>query len=210
MAEIASHGYFVIADGPPSPGGKCSSISMPSSAADLPNMAKPLLSYISWAIAENGKPCGAYYDSIDTTKIASNGFSCGGLMSAGTASDPRITTWGINSSGLTAPDQSFYKQVRTPVLIVLGGTSDIAYENGERDYTNISALGVPVMLFSKNLGHGGDLGKPLGGDFAKIDLAWLNWWLKGDVTATGKGLLVGSACTYCTDRAWEVKSANLP
>jgi hypothetical protein len=48
------------------------------------------------------------------------------------------------------------------------------------------------------------------GDFAKIDLAWLNWWLKGDETATGKGVLVGAGCTYCTDSAWEVKSKNLP
>jgi len=209
MGEIASHGYFVIADGPPS-GGNCPSISMPSTAADLTNMGKPLLGYIAWAIAENEKPCSAYYHSIDTTKIASNGFSCGGLMSAGTSADPRMTTWGINSSGLTSPDQNFYKAVHTPVLIVLGGTSDIAYTNGETDYTNISARGVPIMLFSKNIGHGGDLGSARGGDFAKIDLAWLNWWLKGDLTATGKGLLVGSSCSYCTNSAWEVKSANLP
>ena len=75
---------------------------------------------------------------------------------------------------------------------------------------HVSALGIPIILFSKALGHGGDLFTSHGGDFAKIDLAWLNWWLKGDATATGKGLLVGSGCTYCTDSAWEVKSANLP
>jgi len=209
MAEIASHGYFVVADGPPS-GGNCPSIGMPSTAADLPKMGKPLLDYITWAIAENEKPCSAYYQSIDTTKVATNGFSCGGLMSAGTVPDARITTWGITSSGLTGPDQNFYKKVHTPVLVILGGPSDIAYENGERDYTNISALGVPIMLFSKDIGHGGDLWAARGGDFTKINLAWLNWWLKGDLTNAGKGLLVGSGCTYCTDRAWEVKSANLP
>ena len=210
MGEIASHGYFVVADGPPS-GGNCPSIGMPSTAADLANMAKPLLDYITWAIAENEKPCSAYYHSIDTTKIASNGFSCGGLMSEGTAPDSRMTTWGVNSSGLTSPDQTFYKKVHTPVLIVVGGSSDQANPNGARDYTNISALGVPIMFFAnKNLGHGGDLGSTHGGDFTKIDLAWLNWWLKGDLTATGKGLLVGSGCTYCTNSAWEVKSANLP
>jgi hypothetical protein len=54
-------------------------------------------------------------------------------------------------------------------------------------------------LFSKN-----------GGDFTKIDLAWLNWQLKGDLTATGKGLLVGSGCSYCSNSAWEVKSKNVP
>jgi len=131
-------------------------------------------------------------------------------MAEGTAADPRITTWGLNSSGLFAANQAFYKTVRTPVLMVLGGPSDIAYTNGERDYDNISALGIPIILFSKELGHGGDLFSRNGGDFTKIDLAWLNWQLRGDETATGKGLLVGTGCPYCKDSAWEVKSKNLP
>lgn len=205
MAEIASHGYFVIADGTPN-----NSASRSLNSSDVASMGKPLLAYVDWAIAENDKPCSAYYQSLDTTKIAANGFSCGGLMAEGTAGDPRITTWGLNSSGLFSADQPFYKTVHTPVLIVLGGSGDIAYENGERDYDNISALGQPIMLFSKALGHGGDLFSNHGGDFTKIDLAWLNWWLKGDETATGKGLLVGSGCPYCSDSAWEVKSKNLP
>jgi hypothetical protein len=206
MAEIASHGYFVIADG--TPNSTAGNRSMNTS--DIAGMGKPLLAYVTWAIAENGKACSAYYQSLDTTKVASNGFSCGGLMAEGTAGDPRITTWGLNSSGLFSANQAFYKTVHTPVLIVLGGPSDIAYENGERDYDNISALGIPIMLFSKDLGHGGDLFAARGGDFTKIDLAWLNWQLKADETATGKGLLVGAGCSYCTNSAWEVKSKNIP
>jgi hypothetical protein len=204
MGEIASHGYFVIADGLPNGTG------MRSMGSDTASMGKPLLAYIDWAIAENDKPCSAYYQSLDTKKIATNGFSCGGLMAEGTAGDPRVTTWGLNSSGLFAADQPFYKTIHTPVLIVLGGSNDIAYTNGERDYDNISALGMPIMLFSKNgSNHGGDLMNGQG-DFGKIDIAWLNWWLKGDETATGKGVLVGSTCKYCTDSTWEVKSKNIP
>jgi len=207
MAEIASYGYFVVADGTPNGSGSRS-----MNTSDIVGMGKALIGYVDWAIAENSKPCSAYYQSLDTTKIASNGFSCGGLMAEGTAGDPRITTWGLNSSGLFGANQAFYKTVHTPVLIVLGGPDDVAYPNGERDYDNISALDahIPIILFSKALGHGGDLFKARGGDFAKIDLAWLNWWLKGDETATGKGLLVGAGCPYCTDSAWEVKSMNLP
>ncbi|HET8932573.1 MAG TPA: alpha/beta hydrolase [Polyangiales bacterium] len=204
MGEIASHGYFVIADGIPN---GTSGRGMGSNTVE---MGKALLAYIDWAIAENDKPCSAYYQSLDTTKIATNGFSCGGLMAEGTAGDPRITTWGLNSSGLFAADDALYKTIHTPVLIVLGGSADIAYENGERDYDNIAPLGMPIMLFSKNgSNHGGDLMNGMG-DFAKIDLAWLNWWLKGDLTATGKGVLVGPTCTYCTDSTWEVKSMNVP
>jgi hypothetical protein len=204
MGEIASHGYFVVADGTPhGSGGRTMDTS------NLKGMAKPLIAYIDWAVAENSKPCSAYYQSLDTTKIASNGFSCGGLMSEGTAGDPRLTTWGLNSSGLFATDNAFYKTVHTPVLIVLGGSSDQAYPNGSRDYTNLAAMGIPIMLFSKALGHGGDLFSTRGGDFTKIDLAWLNWHLKGDTSATGKGVLMGSTCTYCTNSAWEVKSMNI-
>jgi hypothetical protein len=204
MGEIASHGYFVIADGVPN-----GTASRTMSSGDPSVMGTPLLAYIAWAIAENSKPCSAYYNSLDTTKIAANGFSCGGLMSEGTAGDSRITTWGLNSSGLLSADSNYLKKVHTPVLVVLGGSGDIAYTNGERDYTTIAGNGIPIMLFSKALGHGGDLFSSHGGDFTKIDLAWLNWQLKGDTTATGKGLLIGSSCPYCSDSAWEVKSQNI-
>jgi hypothetical protein len=207
MGEIASHGYFVIADGPASGGGNCGSISM---STDVVPMAKPLISYIDWAIAENSKSCSAYYQSLDTTKISSDGFSCGGLMSMGTASDPRMTSFGYTSSGLTSAVASYYKTIHTPVKVLLGGSSDVAYTNGERDYDQISALGIPIVLFSKNLGHGGDLSSKNGGDFTKVNLAWLNWQLKGDTTATGKGFLIGDTCTFCKDSAWETKSKNLP
>lgn len=203
MAQIASHGYFVVADGTPNGSGSRNQTS------DAPGMARPLLAYITWAIAENDKPCSAYYQSLDTTKIAANGFSCGGLMAEGTAGDARMTTFGITSSGLTSPSQSLYQSIHTPMLIILGGTSDIAYSNGERDYDSVSGLGKPVVLFSKNIGHGGDLTASRGGDFTKINLAWLNWQLKGDMTATGKGFLVGAGCTFCSDSAWEHKSANI-
>jgi hypothetical protein len=205
MAEIASHGYFVIADGTPNGSGNRT-----QDRSMLMAMAAPLIGYIDWAIAENDKPCSAYYQSLATTKISANGFSCGGLMSQAMVLDPRVVTWGVNSSGMKGADQSYYNLVKTPVLFVLGGSGDVAYDGGEEGYTAISQLGVPVLLFSKALGHGGDLFSSHGGDFTKIDLAWLNWWLKDDETATGKGLLVGASCPYCSDSAWEYKSAHIP
>ena len=205
MAEIASHGYFVVADGTPNGSGN-----RVMDRSNLEAMGAPLVSYIDWAIAENEKPCSVYYQSLDTTKIASNGFSCGGLMSQATVTDPRIVTWGVTSSGMAGADQAFYDLIHTPILFVEGGADDVAYDGGLEGYEAISALDVPVLWFSKALGHGGDLFTPDGGDFTKLNLAWLNWWLKGDETATGKGLLVGASCTYCTDSAWEVKSANVP
>jgi dienelactone hydrolase len=205
MAELASHGYFVVADGTPNGSGN-----RPMDRSNLEAMGAPLVAYIDWAIAENDKPCSAYYQSLDPTKVASNGFSCGGLMSQATVTDPRIVTWGVNSSGMAGADQAFYDLIHTPVLFVEGGPDDVAYDGGLEGYEAIAKLDVPVLWFSKALGHGGDLFSAGGGDFNKINLAWLNWWLKGDETATGKGLLVGAGCPYCSDSAWEYKSAHIP
>lgn len=206
MTEIASHGYFVIADGTPNGGG--------SRDMDLEKIKKPARAYVTWAIAENRKPCSAYYQSLDTSKVAGNGFSCGGFFGQALAGDPRTTTWGVTSSGSFGEAPGLWNSVHTPVIVVVGSPSGEignAYQNGLRDYNGISALGHPCLFFSnKNFGHGGDLGSTNGGEFTKINLAWLNWWLKGDTGATGKGVLVGSSCKYCTDRNWEYKSANIP
>ena len=206
MTEIASHGYFVIADGMPNGGGN-----IPMGSGDMTAMGAPLIAYIDWAIAENGKSSSPYYQSLDAKKISTNGFSCGGLMAIGTVGDPRITAWGVTSSGMARVNDDFYELVHTPVLFVEGGENDIAYAGGTKGYETISTkLDVPVLWLSKDLGHGGDLFTPNGGDFTKIILAWLNWQLKGDETATGKGLLVGKNCPYCSDSAWDVKSAHIP
>jgi hypothetical protein len=205
MGEIASHGYFVVADGTPN-----GTVNRTMDRAQLAAMGAPLMAYIDWAIAENDKSCSAYYQSLDTTKIAANGFSCGGLMSQAMVLDARVTTWGVNSSGMAGAAQDFYDMIHTPVLFVEGGPNDMAYDGALEGYNAISKLTVPVLWFSKDLGHGGDLSTARGGDFTKIDLAWLNWWLKGDETATGKGLLVGASCPYCNDSAWEYKSKNIP
>lgn len=201
MAELASHGYLVISDGTPG-----------SRESRAMEMSDVLLQYVDWAIAQNRKPCSPYYQSLDTSKIASNGFSCGGMLAMGTAHDPRITTWGLASSGSFNENRKLWDAVHTPVLILEGHKDELgAYENGLRDYNGIAPKGYPIMFFShKDYGHGGDLGETYGGEFTKIMLAWLNWWLKDDLGSTGKGYLVGSGCKYCTDSKWEVKSDNIP
>jgi len=199
MAEIASWGYFIVADGTPGSTNAC------GGGQD----GKAFLDYITWAIAENGKSCSAYYQKLETTKIAADGFSCGGLMSENVSGDPRFSAIGITSSGLMSANTALYAKIHTPFKIMNGGSSDIAYENGLRDYDQISSRGIPIVYFSKtSAGHGGDLGQARG-DFNKVNLAWLNWQLKGDTGATGKGYLYGSTCSICTNTGWVVKSANV-
>ena len=200
MAEIASWGYFIVADGTPDGTNAC------AGGQD----GKAFLDYLTWAIAENDKPCSAYYQSLETTKIAADGFSCGGLMSENASGDPRFTAIGITSSGLMGANKALYDKIHTPFKIMNGGSSDVAYQNGLNDYDAISSRGIPIIYFSKtSAGHGGDLGQARG-DFNSVNLAWLNWQLKGDQGATGKGFLVGSSCKFCSDSGWVYKSANLP
>jgi hypothetical protein len=207
--EFASWGYLSIADGTPNngSGGGCGT----ANQMDLKS-GQCLLDAIHWAIKENGNPCSQYYQSLDTTKTAAFGWSCGGIMSegAGSSKDPVLTTFMLNSSGQTSANQATIDAFQTPVLFLLGGTSDMAYVNGKRDYDAIKTGAVPAMLVSTNVGHGGTYTQDNGGSFAQVDLAWLNWWLKGDMTATGKGYLVGSTCSICSNSAWEIASKNLP
>jgi hypothetical protein len=199
MAEIASWGYFIVADGTPGGTGACTG----------GQSGEAFLAYITWAIAENSKSCSAYYQSLDTTKIAADGFSCGGLMAENVSDDPRFTAIGITSSGLMGVNAALYDAIHTPFKIMNGGSSDIAYENGLRDYQQISSRGIPIVYFSKtSAGHGGDLSQARG-DFNRVNLAWLNWQLKGDQGATGKAFLHGSTCQFCTDSGWDYMSANI-
>ncbi|MBN1601272.1 MAG: carboxypeptidase regulatory-like domain-containing protein [Chitinispirillaceae bacterium] len=205
MGEIASWGYFIIADG--TPGGGGGGLSKASSSG----MGNPeaFYNYITWAIAENRKPCSAYYQSLDTSKIAADGFSCGGLMAINASGDPRFAAIGYTSSGLFSADQTLYKKIHTPIKIMNGGSSDMAYENGLRDFEDMSALGIAVLYFSKtSAGHGGDLNNGKG-DFNTVNLAWLNWQLKGDEGSTGKALLIGPNCKFCKASGWEFKSNKL-
>ena len=199
MAEIASWGYFIVADG--TPGGDNACQGRQNGAA--------FLDYITWAIAENDKPCSAYYQSLDTTKIAADGFSCGGLMAENVAGDPRFTAIGITSSGLMGPNNALWDSMHAPFKIMNGGSSDIAYQNGLNDYDAIASRGIPILYFSKkSAGHGGDLGQGRG-DFNLVNLAWLNWQLKGDEGATGKAFLIGNSCAFCNDSGWDFMSANI-
>jgi hypothetical protein len=199
MGEIASWGYFIVADGTPGGSGAC------TGGQD----GKALLDYITWAIAENGRSCSAYYQSLETTKIAADGFSCGGLMAENVSGDPRFSAIGITSSGQMSENAALYDKIHTPFKVMDGGSSDIAYANGLRDYQQISSRGVASVYFSKtSAGHGGDLTQARG-DFNSVNLAWLNWQLKGDVGATGKGFLFGATCKLCTDSGFTYQSANI-
>jgi hypothetical protein len=111
LENIASYGYLAIASGAPK-GTKGTTAAMMKASID-------------WAVANAGK--GAYAN-VDASKIMAAGFSCGGVEANAQIWDPRVATIGIFSSGLltnTTAASTFKK----PILYVIGGSSDVAYQN---------------------------------------------------------------------------------
>jgi dienelactone hydrolase len=68
------------------------------------------------------------YANVDATKIMAAGFSCGGTEAMDNVWDSRVDTIGVISSGLLS-NYTAAAQWRKPVLFVLGGSGDIAYQN---------------------------------------------------------------------------------
>lgn len=204
LNEVASHGFLVIAIG-----------TLPKQT-DVRSKSQKLLDAIDWAIAQNSDPKSPYFQKIDTKNIAVSGMSCGGLQTLEVAHDPRITTIGVFNSGVLKDagkgmpgmpqvTKGQLAKIHTPTLYLLGGKSDIAYENGMDDFDRINH--VPIFVGNLNVGHGGTYGEPFGGDFAKVATLWYLWQLKGD-QAAGK-LFLGSTPGLSQMEGWVYDKKNI-
>jgi hypothetical protein len=208
LSEVASHGFLVIAIGPmPQEGEKGGGKSTSSQMTDA----------INWAIAQNSDKNSPLFNTIDVSKIAVSGMSCGGLQTLETAPDPRVTTTVVCNSGIFINPGSGFPgmpnlkkddllKLHTPTLYLLGGEKDIAYGNGMDDYSKINH--VPVFVANMNVGHGGTYGQPHGGEFAKVATAWFKWQLKGDNEA-GK-FFTGNPCGLSQNPVWKVEKKKIP
>ncbi|WP_163321717.1 poly(ethylene terephthalate) hydrolase family protein [Draconibacterium mangrovi] len=206
LNEVASHGFLVIAIGPmPAEGERGGGRSQSSQLTDA----------IDWAIAQNNDKNSPYYKKVDVENIAVSGMSCGGLQTLEMAPDPRVTTVVVCNSGvlptpgggmpgMPALVKDDLKKLHTPTLYLLGGETDIAYNNGMDDYKRINH--VPVYVANLDVGHGGTYREPHGGEFAKVATAWYRWQMKGDEEASK--MFVGDDCGLCNDDEWKFESKN--
>jgi dienelactone hydrolase len=231
LREIASHGYFVVAngsprterevqeeilevDGPPPP---------PSDQPFAPPRRTPdetqvsqLLAAIDWAEVADSDPDHKYFDRIDTSRIAVMGHSCGGLQALSAGSDARIDTVvalasGVYNVGASPPGnvqitKDDLASLHTSVAYILGGPTDIAFPNGSDDFERINHL--PAMLASLPVGHGGTFSLKNGGEWARVATAWLDWQL-GESHAAG-AWFAGPDCHLCRDERWTVKRKKFP
>lgn len=207
--EVASHGYLAIVPGEIYTG--ADAIERPASDADRTTPASTpayLKAAIDWALAENARPGSPYYGLIDPEMIAVSGFSCGGIQALINAGDERVSTVVIMNSGLyigrpttmtgLSTDKNVLQEIHTPIIYILGGETDIAYENGMDDYANINH--VPAAVANIHKGHGGTYWEPNGGPAAQVAVNWLEWQLRGDQEAAR--MFVGEHCGLCEDPAW--------
>jgi dienelactone hydrolase len=171
LTDIASYGYVVVAIG------ELQMLAQHEKDQHTPSsMVKRALDWIC-------DPASPYYNYIDTEKIAAAGHSCGGAQVLANASDPRLKTYLILNAGMgkmTMADASAksLKNLHGPILYLVGGTSDVAWQNAQQDFKAIKR--VPVVLADNTQsGHGGTYEQPNGGANARMVRAWLDWQLKG-------------------------------
>ena len=208
LNEIASHGFLVIATG---------YIPMEEAPYRGPmSTSAQQIESIDWAIAQNANKESPYYGRIDVEHIAAAGMSCGGLQTLDNATDPRLTTIMICNSGLfinpgTAvpnmpmPAKERLQEIEVPVIYILGGPEDIAYENGMDDFHRL--VKVPAFAANYPVGHGGTYRQEHGGEFTVPALAWLQWQLKGDQEAAK--LFQGDDCGLANREGWTVEKNDL-
>ena len=170
LADIASHGYVVVAIG------ELQMFAQHENDQHTPSsMVKKALDWIC-------NPSSPYYKYINTEKIAAAGHSCGGAQVLANAADPRLKTYIILNAGMgkmTMADASAksLKNLHGPILYLVGGTTDVAWQNAQMDYKVIKH--VPVVLADNTQsGHGGTYDQANGGANARMVRAWLDWQLR--------------------------------
>jgi hypothetical protein len=201
LPHLATHGFVVV----------CANV-VPNIGQEV-DLGKQIIAGIDWALAENERAGSELYGKLDTTQIASMGYSMGSLSSFTIASDPRLTTTVHISGGNMISER--IANLRAPAAFICGtpGDSscnllstdcDIAAANCDLDFDHAST---PVFYANFTGGHLGILTAPLSDRITGMTTAWLRYQLMGDSTLAARFL--GSTCDYCQDPAWKVQQKNL-
>ena len=175
LTDIASYGYVVVAVG------ELQMLAQHEKDQHTPSSV--VKQALDWVSQQASNPSSPYYGKIDEEKIAAAGHSCGGAQVLANAADKRLKTYLILNAGMgkmTMADASAKSlaDLHGPVLYLVGGTRDVAWQNAQLDYKAIKK--VPVVLADNTKsGHGGTYEQPNGGANSRMVRAWLDWQLKG-------------------------------
>lgn len=206
LNEIASYGYMVVATG---------YIPMTDDWYKGPmSKSEQQIESIDWVYQQNKSKKSPYCKKLDVKNLCVAGMSCGGLQTLFNCADSRISALMICNSGLfnqqnanqavggmPMPPKEKLKDIHTPIIYILGGEPDIAYQNGMDDFHRINH--VPAIAANLPVGHGGTYAQPHGGEFAVVAKAWLDWQLKGDQEAAK--MFVGKDCGLSKREGWTIE-----
>lgn len=209
LSEIASYGYVVVATGYWPEEGERYRGAMSTSAQQIES--------IDWVYAVNEDKTSPYYHKLDLNNIAMAGMSCGGLQTLDNGTEPRVKTIMICNSGLFGedksravpnmpqPSKSRLDEIKVPIMYLLGGPTDIAYENGMDDFSRVNHL--PIVAVNYPVGHGGTYLQEHGGEFSVVAKAWLDWQLKG--SEEGAAFFKGDDCLLKSREGWTIDKKNI-
>ena len=215
LAEVASHGFIVLAIGPyrDSPAPRRQRPEDPAEWPPFETRYSQMFDALDWITAENGRRGSPFEGKVAIGKVAVMGHSCGGLQAIKASVDPRVTTALVLNSGMMADDdqymarhevqRSILDEMHAPIAYFIGGESDIAYANAEMDWQDLQQRHIAAINANMDVGHGATYGMPNGGPFASGPLAWLEWQLQDDPDA--RAMFVGDACGFCDGREWQLR-----
>ena len=209
LKTIASHGYLVV------------TTASPEGANPARATIEDLKAALDWSQAEAMRSGSPLAGKIDKAHVAVMGVSCGGFLTVGLSSDPRVSTIGVFNSGVQPPaagadanrgggaafpTTDALAKIHTPTLYLNGGEPDFMMATSKANFDAIN--NVPIFYGARsNAGHSATYFHPGGGEFANVTVAWLDWQLKGNKKASQ--MFVGDKCGLCTNSNWETHSKKL-
>ncbi len=216
LAEVASHGFIVLAIGPyrDSPAPREQRPADPAEWPPFETRYSQMLEALDWIAAENDRPGSPLLGQVAVEKVAVMGHSCGGLQAVKASVDARVTTAVVLNSGMMADDDQYMRrhelkrsildEMHAPIAYFIGGESDIAHPNAETDWQALQQLDLAAINANMDVGHGATYQMPNGGPFARGPLAWLQWQLKDDAQA--RAMFVGDDCGFCSGSGWTLRT----
>jgi dienelactone hydrolase len=210
LRRFAAMGFFIVANGPPE---------NPYHPEELAGIADPqpqkLIDAIDWALKENGRAGSKYAGTLDPTRIAVMGQSCGGWEAIDASADTRVDTTIAWNNGTTPGQGGDVTKLHRPILFVSGGMTDYSIQFTIAGYSATPGRVPAVYANHPDAGHTGlwdDPAEPAQppGPYQDEPLVlapnWLAFTLYGD--PTGRAFYLGDGCGLCTRNPWVVESKN--
>lgn len=222
LAEIASRGYFVIANGRNDVPFAMMRGNDPTPGAGEPPLqirgGEIVIAGLDWAAKENERKGSKYFRKLDLSKVAALGQSCGGGQVWAAAKDPRIkaiaamnsnfpsASGGVGPMSAPPADGRTVETLHIPAAYFIGGPGDSAFAPSQTGYAATAASAQVIKANFPLVGHTGAYKEPHPEWVAAVS-SWLDWQLKGDAKA--RAMFAGPECGLCKNPNWWFEAKNV-